>query len=379
MIMANGSILVVGGETGANAAAQPNLEILPRPPGGDTVVELDWLARTDPYNLYPFLFVLPSGRIFVGYYNEARILDEKTFATVTTLPNLPGAVDNFLAGRSYPLEGSAMILPQKAPYTDPLQVLICGGSTPNGEALDNCVSIAPEVPGAQWLLERMPSRRVVSCMVALPDGTYLIINGAHKGTAGFGLSSDPNLIPTIYDPLKPVNQRFTILNSTIVARMYHSEATLLPDASVLVSGSDPQGAPYPQEYRIERFIPPYLNQGLPQPTFTISNTDWNYQGTYQITITSGSTANLRISLIGASSSTHGNAMGSRTIFPAFSCNGNVCTITAPPNAKVSPPGWHMLFVLDGPTPSRSKWVRIGGDPAQIGNWPNLPGFTMPGV
>lgn len=65
-MMANGSILVIGGETGSNAAPQPNLEILPKPEGGDTVVELDWLARTDPNNLYPFVFILPSGKIFIG-------------------------------------------------------------------------------------------------------------------------------------------------------------------------------------------------------------------------------------------------------------------------------------------------------------------------
>ena len=59
-------------------------------------------------------------------------------------------------------------------------------------------------------------------------------------------------------------------------------------------------------------------------------------------------------------------MGARTLFPEFSCNGNACTIVAPPNAHVSPPGWFQLFVLDGPTPSHSEWVRIGGDPGALG-------------
>jgi hypothetical protein len=67
-VLGNGSVLVIGGETGSNAAPQPNLEILPTPAGGDTVIDLDWLARTDPYNLYPFVFVLPSGRIFVSEF-----------------------------------------------------------------------------------------------------------------------------------------------------------------------------------------------------------------------------------------------------------------------------------------------------------------------
>ena len=109
-MLPNGSILVIGGETGSNAAPQPNLEILPFPEGGQ-VVYLDWLNRTDPWNLYPFVVVLPSGNLFVGtvsarssgskfnmkplaYFNEARIIDAVNFDTVTVLPNMPGAVNN---------------------------------------------------------------------------------------------------------------------------------------------------------------------------------------------------------------------------------------------------------------------------------------------
>jgi hypothetical protein len=49
-----------------------------------------------------------------------------------------------------------VLLPQRAPYTDPVRILTCGGSSPGaGIALDNCVSIAPEAPNATWTLERM--------------------------------------------------------------------------------------------------------------------------------------------------------------------------------------------------------------------------------
>lgn len=157
MTMPNGSILVVGGEDGANGAPVPSLEILPKPAGGFTLY-CDYLNRTDPYNLYPYLAVLPSGRIFIAYYNEARILDQVTLETQKVLPNIPGAVNDFLAGRSYPFEGTAMLMPQYAPYTDPLTVMICGGSTPGPEiALDNCVSIQPEVDDPVWTIERMVS------------------------------------------------------------------------------------------------------------------------------------------------------------------------------------------------------------------------------
>ena len=274
MIMANGSILVVGGESGSNGPPVPTLEILPNPVAGNSVMTLDFLNRTDPNNLYPYLAVLPSGGIFIAYYNEARILDERTFATTKTLPNIPGAVNNFEAGRTYPLEGTAVLMPQFAPYSDPLTILICGGSTPYaGIALDNCVFTQPEAATPKWTLERMPSQRVMPCIATLPDGTYLILNGAHQGQAGFGLASSPNLNALLYDPTQPVGSRISIMANTIVARLYHSEAIVLNDGRVMVSGSDPEDNVNPEEYRVEVFVPPYLLSGLAQPTFTIQNTD----------------------------------------------------------------------------------------------------------
>ena len=218
-------------------------------------------------------------------------------------------------------------------------------------------------------------------MVALPDGTFMIMNGAQAGVAGFGLGSDPNLSALLYDPSQSVGARISILNTTTIARMYHSEAILLPDGRILISGSDPETPGLPEELRIEVYIPPYLNEGRTQPVVTVPVIDWAYGQQYQINVQlfQGATSGMRVSLIGATSSTHGNAMGGRTLFPAFSCAGNTCTVTAPPNAFVSPPGWHMLFILDGPTPSHGVFVRIGGDIGQIGNWPNVAGFNPPGL
>jgi hypothetical protein len=128
------------------------------------------------------------------------------------------------------------------------------------------------------------------------------------------------------------------------------------------------------------FVPPYILSGDPRPAFSISNKDWTYGQTISITITAGYSTKLRVSMTGAESSTHGSSMGQRTIFPRVSCSGsNSCTITAPPNAHVCPPGWYQLWVLNGPTPSRSTFVRIGGDPGRVGEWPAVGGFSLPGV
>jgi len=81
-VLANGSILVIGGETGSNASPQPNLEILPKPAGGDTVINLDWLARTDPNNLYPFVTVLPSKNLFIGEDSLGLVISRELTAVL---------------------------------------------------------------------------------------------------------------------------------------------------------------------------------------------------------------------------------------------------------------------------------------------------------
>lgn len=175
------------------------------------------------------------------------------------------------------------------------------------------------------------------------------------------------------------------MSNTTIARLYHSEAILMQDGRVLVSGSDPQEGDaakvkFPEEYRVEVFVPPYILSGAPRPAFTIANEDWAYARSITIQLISfTSTNNIKISLTGAEASTHGNNMGQRTIFPEFSCEGRTCTITAPPNSRICPPGWFQLWVLDGGIPSLSQFVRIGGDPARLGEWPNIGGFKLPGV
>lgn len=378
MVMANGSILIVGGENGSNGPPVPNMEILPTV---GPIYEADYLRQTDPYNLYPYLVVLPSGGIFIQYYNEARILDEVTLNTVKILPKVPGGVNDPKGGRTYPLEGSQVLLPQYYPYDKPLEVLICGGATLQPAwGIDNCVSIAPDAPNAQWTIERMPSRRVMSCMATLPDGTFLILNGAEIGAAGFGLGTNSNFNALLYDSRKPLHQRISMMANTTIARMYHSEAVLMDDGRVLISGSDPEDNTHPQEYRFEVFLPPYLLSGAPQPAFDLPQNDWIWEADYSFTMTSSTSGNIKVSLLGSESSTHGSSMGARILFPSFSCSGTSCTVKAPKGPYVAPVGWYRMFVMDGPTPSPAKWVRIGGDPGKLGNWPNAAAFQpLPGV
>ncbi|ESZ98505.1 copper radical oxidase [Sclerotinia borealis F-4128] len=176
-------------------------------------------------------------------------------------------------------------------------VLVCGGSTPGGGfAIDNCVSMQPEAENATWVIERIPSRRVMPCLASLPDGTTLIMNGAHHGFAGFGLGSDPNFNTVLYDPRLPINSRMSIMANTSVARLYHSEAILLLDGRVMVSGSGPQDNVHPEEYRVEVSTPTYLLSGLPRPTSSLNNTNWSYSQRIPFTLTSNTTSTSNISV-----------------------------------------------------------------------------------
>jgi hypothetical protein len=157
-----------------------------------------------------------------------------------------------------------------------------------------CVNILP--PSSFPLA--CSSTALTSLQVALPDGTFLILNGANLGVSGFASASDPNLVPVLYDPTLPVGQRMRELASTTIARLYHSEAELLPDGRVIVSGSDPQDPRYPQEYRHETFSPPYLFSGQIRPAFQVGQNQWAYGQMYAVKVKSPSMANIVISLTG---------------------------------------------------------------------------------
>ena len=114
------------------------------------------------------------------------------------------------------------------------------------------------------------------------------------GTAGYGnttfnigqsFATNPLLSPIIFDPSAPAGSKWSRdgLSPSTIPRMYHSVATLLPDGSVFVSGSNPNSdynitAPYPTEYRVETFYPSYYNERRPEPQGL--PTQLSYGGSY---------------------------------------------------------------------------------------------------
>uniref|UniRef100_A0ACD5XE71 Uncharacterized protein n=1 Tax=Avena sativa TaxID=4498 RepID=A0ACD5XE71_AVESA len=187
-ILPDGRAFIVGGRR------QFNYEFFPKADASDaSAIALPFLVQTrDPEenNLYPFVHLNIDGNLFIFAKNRAVLLDYKRNKIVRTYPELAGGDP-----RNYPSSGSSVLLPLKPTPTE-AEVLVCGGA-PAGSynstkdknffpALVTCGRIKITDASPSWVIETMPSPRVMGDMVLLPNGAEVaIINGATDGTAGW--------------------------------------------------------------------------------------------------------------------------------------------------------------------------------------------------
>jgi len=208
----------------------------------------------------------------------------------------------------------------------------------------------------------------------LPDGTVLWMNGGNRGAQGFGLMSDPTTTALLYDPAKPLGQRWTTLASTSIARLYHSVALLLLDGTVMVAGSNPVQMPilqpdaqdpYVTEFRVEQFMPPYM-QGIKPGQVQLSSTNIQADGsTFSLSFVNENSGaqNLKIVLYHGGFVTHSVHMGHRMLELDFTnwAPGAVqqnLVVTGPPNNNVAPPGPYVVYVVVDGVPSTGQFVQV---------------------
>lgn len=103
-----------------NDASQDNPTYEFFPSRGPAVVS-QILQDTLPANLYPFVFLLPSGLLFVQS-NWASALLNYTSNEQTDLPDMIDAV------RVYPGSAGVIVLPQTPDNNFTMIILFCGGS-----------------------------------------------------------------------------------------------------------------------------------------------------------------------------------------------------------------------------------------------------------
>ncbi|XP_019172504.1 PREDICTED: aldehyde oxidase GLOX1-like [Ipomoea nil] len=269
------------------------------------------------------------------------------------------------------------------PNPEKEEVLVCVGNTHEAfkvtedpprqfpPALKDCGRIVANQEGAKWEIEEMPSGRVMGDMLILPDGNVLIINGAQKGTSAWDAAEEPNFTPVLYSPDKPKGERFTELTPTKIARMYHSTSAVLPDAKILVAGSNTHvsydmKAKYPTDMRVEKFSPPYLAPALqkfrPQIVENLSQKELVYGKNFNIHFKLDDAADMssiKVTMYPPPFTTHGYSEGQRMLILGLtSVAKDTISAVAPSSGKLAPRGYYLIFVVHRGVPNKGLWVHI---------------------
>ncbi|KAJ3170057.1 hypothetical protein HDU87_000469 [Geranomyces variabilis] len=312
-------------------------------------------------NLYPFIHVLTDGNLFVFAREQGVIFSPQSMSEIRKLPNTPGG-----AWHSYPMTGSSVLLPLRPDATGNYprsEVVIVGGATQNGGNDAGLYRLDMSNP-VQWQVEQMPSMRCMGDSVLLPNGQIFIVNGAVAGIAGgpAGTSSNrtPNFQSVLYSPDAAPGNRFQQAAVSTIRRLYHSTAFLLPDGTVMISGSDQQtganDAGTQFEYQAEIYTPPYLHNGSARPAITAAPGVVNLN--QQFTISYTGSVN-EVTLMKTPSVTHQNDMSQRSVVLRIIRNGNAqVTVAMPSSYNVITRGDYYLFVLGNGTPSIARFVRL---------------------
>lgn len=190
--------------------------------------------------------------------------------------------------------------------------------------------------------------------VVLPNGQILVVGGLDNGK---GFSDDGAIrSPEIFDP---VARTWKELAPHSRARPYHSVALLLRDGRVLVGGgglcaSDTCASNHPD---VELLSPPYLF-GATRPTITSAPTTVTANGgTFTVQV-GGAAPVSDFTLVRLSSVTHSTNTDQRFLRLGAGGTGTTRTLTAPANKNIAPPGYYMLFALNGQMPSVAAMVRL---------------------
>ena len=344
------------------------------------------------------------------------------------LPDMPGGVV-----RVYPASAAVAMLPLTPANDYTPSIIFCGGSDMPDEdwgnysypwidtwdypASKDCQRITPEPKdGSTPVYEQdddMLEGRTMGQFIILPTGQLFVVNGALNGTAGYAqktllvpsldlmpygesLASGPVFTPAIYNPNAPPGKRWsrTGFKKSKIPRLYHSSAILLPNAAILIGGSNPNvdvnvTTIFPTTYQAEIFYPSYFSAST-RPAPTGMPTTLTYGGSFfNITIPASSYSGPANTAAAAATcvihrggfTTHAMNMGQRLLQlnNTFTVNSDGSIILhvapVPPNPNLFQPGPAFMFVNVRGIPSNGSYLIVGN--GQIGTQSTSPNPILP--
>ena len=323
--LANGDILVTSGQID--------------PVRGHNGLPQIWQAATSSWQdlssaelilpLYPRMFLAPNGKVFyAGEAVQSRYLD-------TTGSGQWSLVARSNTNRDY---GSAV------QYGDGKVLIVGGGNPPT--ATTEVIDLNAPTPA--WRLARSMAyaRRQLNATL-LANGQVLVTGGTSG--KGFNDVTNPVFPAELWDP---TSEAWTTLASQTGYRGYHSVALLLPDATVLVAGGDPNLS------TAQIFSPPYLFNGS-RPVISSAPTAVRYGSKFNVG-TSNSAGIRRVTWLRLGSVTHAFNQDQRFNNLTFTvASSTQLSVTAPTNPNLAPPGYYMMFLINSAgVPSVANFILL---------------------
>jgi hypothetical protein len=332
--------------------------------------------------LYPHLFQLADGRLFFTGGKMDTDGDSVPFIFDPINPTGAVRVPN-LTDTGQCNQCASVILP---PAQDQKVMILGGGpeddenpNAPRGIATKRSQIIDFKAANPAYAPRQdMNHERMHVNAVLLPDRTIIAVGGGvTREASARSAVVDPQggrevFEAEIYDSVK---KTWSVTAPATVARLYHSVALLLPDGRVVSAGGNPdKGSQVPwlppdpkEEMRLEIFSPPYLFRPNPggagsvfaqRPVIQNVATEIRYGST--IDIQTPQAAQIKwIDLIRPGLTTHSFNGTQRLVNVPFTPGAGKLSATIPAEAKIAPPGWYMLFLVDNAgVPSIASWVHL---------------------
>ncbi len=302
-----------------------------------------WTSLTNannPFETYPFLYLLPDGRVLhIGgseYPTDTDVLDLNAVSWSVVDPTVvDGASATMYVPSKFVKAGSASDSQDVGPSSNTTFVLDMTQPTPAWK----------QTPSMVYARSYMN-------LTMLPDGSTLATGGETDRNGG-------DISKAVYaaELWSPQTQTWSTMASMRTPREYHGTALLLPDARVLVSGMGADFGNVPDEKSAEFYSPPYLFKGA-RPTITQAPSQISYNSSFFVQ-TPDSASIASVALIRTGAVTHFFDQNERFLPLSFTQAAGGLTVTAPVDANLAPPGFYMLFIVNNAgVPSVAPFVQL---------------------